>query len=112
MMKTIVEEKLVSFKELEQKIFKYVCELGCEITRVLLERYDMELAASRDPKQYRDKGKRNTCIKTVYGSVVIKDADVILPKDGETIGRCPVCDAEVKEKNKGYFCMPAYLLQV
>lgn len=68
-MKTIVEEKLVSFKELEQKIFKYVCELGCEITRILLETYDMELAASRDSTQYRDKGKRRTCIKTVYGSV-------------------------------------------
>lgn len=69
MMSTIVEEKLISFKELEQKIFKYVCELGCEITRILLEKYDMELAASRDSKQYRDKGKRRTCIKTVYGAV-------------------------------------------
>ncbi len=68
-MKSIVEEKLVSFKELEQKVFKYVCELGCEITRVLLETYDEELAASRDTKQYRDKGKRRTTIKTVYGSV-------------------------------------------
>lgn len=68
-MNTIVEEKLISFKELEKKVFKYVCELGCEITRMLLERYDMELAASRDSKQYRDKGKRRTCIKTVYGSV-------------------------------------------
>lgn len=68
-MKSIVEEKLVSFKELEQKIFKYVCELGCEITRMLLETYDKELAAARDTKQYRDKGKRSTCIKTVYGTV-------------------------------------------
>lgn len=25
MMKTIVEEKLVSFKTLEQKIYKYIC---------------------------------------------------------------------------------------
>lgn len=68
-MNTIVKEKLVSFKELEKKVFKYVCELGCEITRMLLETYDRELAASRDSKQYRDKGKRRTCIKTVYGSV-------------------------------------------
>lgn len=69
MMKSIVEEKLVSFKELEKKVFKYVCELGCEITRILLETYDQELAATRNSKQYRDKGKRSTCIKTVYGSV-------------------------------------------
>lgn len=68
-MSTIVEEKLVSFKELEQKVFKYVCKLGCEITRIILESYDDELAASRDTRQYRDKGGRRTSIKTVYGEV-------------------------------------------
>lgn len=68
-MNTIVEEKLISFKELEQKVFKYVCELGCEITKVILESYDKDLAASRDTKQYRDKGSRKTSIKTVYGDV-------------------------------------------
>ena len=68
-MNTIVDEKLISFKELEQKVFKYVCELGCEITRIILESYDKELAASRDTKQYRDKGGRKTSIKTVYGDV-------------------------------------------
>ncbi len=31
MMKSIVEEKLVSFKTLEQKVFRYVCELAQEI---------------------------------------------------------------------------------
>ena len=50
MMKSIVEEKLVSFKELEQKIFKYVCELGREMTQIMLESYDEELALSRDTK--------------------------------------------------------------
>ncbi len=63
MMKSIVEEKLVSFKELEQKVFQYVCE----ITKTLLETYDEELAYSRDTKKYRDKGRRHTSIKTVYG---------------------------------------------
>ena len=69
MMKSIVEEKLISFKELEQKVFKYVCELGCEITKIILESYDDELAATRDTKQDRDKGGRKTSIKTVYGDV-------------------------------------------
>lgn len=69
MMKSIVEEKLISFKELEQKVFRYVCELGCEITKIMLESYDDELAAARDTKQYRDKGGRKTSIKTVYGEV-------------------------------------------
>lgn len=68
-MSTIVEEKLISFKALEKKIFKYVCELGCEITQMILESYDKELAASRDVRKYRDKGSRKTSIKTVYGDV-------------------------------------------
>ena len=69
MMNTIIEEKLISFKELEQKVFKYVCELGCEITRIILESYDKELGESRDTKKYRGKGKRKTSIKTVYGTI-------------------------------------------
>lgn len=68
-MKSILEETLISFKELEQKIFRYICELGCEITRIILEAYDNELAAARDTKMYRDKGTRKTSIKTVYGTV-------------------------------------------
>lgn len=68
-MKSIVEEKLVSFKTLEQKVFKYVCELAQEITQIMLENYDTELAEGRDKSQYRDKGKRTTTIKTVYGEV-------------------------------------------
>lgn len=50
MMKTIVEEKPISFKELEQKIFSYVCELGREITTAMLEAYDKELAEGRDKR--------------------------------------------------------------
>jgi hypothetical protein len=69
MMSTIVKETPVSFKTLEQKIYEYVCELGREITRNVLENYDKELFVSRDTKQFRDKGKRKTSIKTVYGEV-------------------------------------------
>lgn len=71
-MKTIVEEKLISFKTLEQKIFAYVCGLGCEIARILLESYDAELAAGRDRSLYRDKGLRTTTIKTVFGEVTYR----------------------------------------
>ena len=68
-MNLILEESQVSFKELEQKIFAYVCELGREITRIMLETYDKELAEGRDKKAYRGKGSRRTSIKTVYGEV-------------------------------------------
>ena len=44
-MKLIVDENLLSFKVLEQKIFDYVCELGRQITQQILEAYDMTLEA-------------------------------------------------------------------
>ena len=68
-MKSIVEESQITFKELEQKIFAYVCETAVEMTRIILEDYDKEIHADRDRSQYRDKGKRTTTIKTVYGDV-------------------------------------------
>lgn len=36
----------------------------------MLESYDAKLAEERDKSLYRDKGKRSTTIKTVYGEVV------------------------------------------
>ena len=69
MLNTIVDEKLVSFKEFEKKIYSYVCELAREITQSMLESFDKELADSRDMTRYRSKGKRKTSIKTVYGEV-------------------------------------------
>lgn len=69
MMKSIVEESRITFKELEQKIFAYVCEAAAEMTKIILEDYDKELHDSRDTKKYRDKGGRTTTVKTVYGDV-------------------------------------------
>lgn len=68
-MNPIVEENLISFKELEKNIFDFACELAREITRTMLESYDKELAEGRDKKTYRGKGNRKTSIKTVYGEV-------------------------------------------
>ena len=53
MMNTIVNEKLISFKELEIKIFDYICELGREMTQIMLERYDVELREGRNKKEYQ-----------------------------------------------------------
>ena len=84
-MESIVTENLVSFKELEKKIFQYVCELGRKITRIMLENYDRELAEGRDKKQYRNKGKRSTTIKTVYGEVTYgRNVYRTKTEDGET----------------------------
>lgn len=46
-----------------------MCELGREITQIMLEAYDKELSEGRDKKAYRSKGSRRTAIKTVYGEV-------------------------------------------
>lgn len=72
MMNTIVNEKLIPFKELEQKVYNYICELGREITQIILEKYDEELRDTRDKKELRCKGKPKTSIKTVYGEVEYK----------------------------------------
>lgn len=69
MMKSIVEENQITFKELEQKIFAYVCEVATEMTKTILEDYDRDLHDSRNTKKYRDKGCRITTVKTVYGDV-------------------------------------------
>lgn len=69
MMNTILQEKVISFKDFEQKIFSSVCDLARTLTTEALTKYDDELAKSRDVKEYRDKGGRTTSIKTVYGSV-------------------------------------------
>ncbi len=68
-MNTMLYENGLSFKEIEQKIFKMICKIGCEYTRELLERYDEYLMKTRDKGAYRNKGLRKTTIKTVYGEV-------------------------------------------
>ncbi len=68
-MDSILNDYLVSFKDLEKKIFDYVCLLGRLITEKVLEDYDKQLHDSRDKSAYRDKGTRQTSIKTVYGEV-------------------------------------------
>ena len=68
-MSSIVYEKQISFNELENKIYNYVCDLGRQMTRIILEDYDETIANERDKVAYRDKGRRRTTIKTVYGEV-------------------------------------------
>ena len=52
-----------------EKSIKYVCELGCEIMGIMLERYDDELAEERNKATLRNRGKKATIIKTLCGEV-------------------------------------------
>lgn len=64
----------IEFKDLEIKIFKLVCDFGCEIIKQILEIQDKEMMKTRDKKIYRHKGYRKNTIKTVMGEVEYKRA--------------------------------------
>ena len=78
MMNTIVKEKLVSLKELEKKIYSYVCELAREITQQMLESYDEELAKSRDKKVYRGKENEKHPSKPFMAKLNIPEMSIVL----------------------------------
>lgn len=69
MMNLMIKENDVTFKELEKNIFAWVCQIGRKFTKEFLERYDRMLMEERDKKKYRNKGVRQTTVKTVYGEV-------------------------------------------
>ena len=69
MMKTMIKENGVTFKDLEKNIYSWICQIGRQFTSEFLERYDQMLMRERDKSRYRHKGSRQTTIKTVYGEV-------------------------------------------
>ena len=68
-MNTMLNETALTFKDFEKKTFQMVCEWARNYTKEFLERYDDYLMESRDKEAYRNKGKRRTTVKTVYGEV-------------------------------------------
>ena len=72
MFDTIVTEEELKFNELEKKIFKFVCMLGCLILKNLLEIQDRKILKTLDKGIFRNKGLRQTTIKTVMGEVEYK----------------------------------------
>ena len=72
MMESMIEEKGITFKTLENEIFRCVCRMGAEWTRQILEEMDRRLKEARDRSRYRDKGFRTTTIKTIYGEVTYR----------------------------------------
>ena len=69
MFEEIVTEEEIKFNNLEKKIFKFVCNFGCLIIKLILESYDRKIMKARDTKKYRHKGLRKNTIKTVMGEV-------------------------------------------
>ena len=83
MMESMIMENGVTFKELEKNIYAWICEIGRQFTQEFLERYDRLLMESRDKKKYRNKGLRQTTVKTVYGEVTYQRAVYeVIEEDG------------------------------
>ncbi len=64
-----LNDKRMTFKELERKIYKYVCDEACNILKDILEALDENLLNTRDIKIYRNKGRKQTCLRTIMGNV-------------------------------------------
>lgn len=73
-MNTMIKENGITFKELEQNIFRDICKIGQNCTKEFLEQYDKLLMKERDRSKYRHKGSRKTTVKTVYGEVEYRRA--------------------------------------
>ena len=65
----ILNKDKVTFKDIEKEIFAAHCRMAREDTIKVLTLLDEELHGGRDKSEYRDKGLRQTTIKTVYGEV-------------------------------------------
>ena len=82
MFKEIVTNNELKFNGLEKKIFKFVCNLGCMILKLILESYDRKLMRARDTKKYRHKGLRKNTIKTIMGEVEYRRAIYEMEENG------------------------------
>jgi len=63
------EENKIDIREIERKIYTAVLAAGRAAMAEHLEELDDALAETRDKKQYRDKGRRRTVLKTMLGEV-------------------------------------------
>jgi len=63
------EENKIDIREIEKRIYTSVLAAGRAAMAEHLERVDDGLSETRDKKQYRDKGKRRTVLKTMMGEV-------------------------------------------
>lgn len=66
---TSLNDRAITFNDLEKKIYKYVCEEAWKFMKEVLTHLDRRLLDERDTKVYRNKGFKHTCIKTIMGNV-------------------------------------------
>ena len=110
-MNTMIDENEVVFKSVEKEIFSYVCHLGCQAIKEMLESLDRELMENRDKSIYRNKGSRKTTIKTLCGEVTFnRTVYEVAQEDG--LKRCVyLLDETIGLKGIGLFS-PGYVEQL
>jgi len=102
MMSIILKENELTFKGFEKKIFQAICSVAQKLTADTLEELDEQIANERDKAAYRNKGKRKTTIKTIYGEVVYSRNVYATERDGK---KCYVylLDEKLQLQSKGMF---------
>ena len=65
----IDKSKIQDFSTLIAMVFSMAMQIGRELARRLLEALDRDIAATRDTRRYRHKGKRKTSVKTKLGVI-------------------------------------------
>jgi len=64
-----LNENGLTFKELEKRIYRATCDQSCEVMKQIFEGLDEMLMKTRDSKVYRNKGLKQTCLRTIMGDV-------------------------------------------
>lgn len=65
----ISNREILDFGDLEREIFDVALQVGRQLMEQALKKLDDELLAGRDAARYRNKGFRQTCIKTKLGAI-------------------------------------------
>lgn len=71
-MDTIVSKDELTFKDIEEAIYRYHCKLAVKETQEILKAIDDLLMARRDRSVYRHKGLKEDHITCIYGDVPYK----------------------------------------
>ena len=82
MFEKIITSKELKFNDLEKKVYRFVCFIGCLIIKLILESYDRKIMQSRDKEKYRHKGLRETSVNTIMGEIKYKRAMYEIRKEG------------------------------
>ena len=59
MFEEIITSKELKFNDLEKKVYRFVCFIGCLIIKLILESYDRKIMQSMDKEKYRQKRVEN-----------------------------------------------------